>query len=690
MKFCKCVDQPQEYEKIVRLIEGGQELAALDRVNQHLAKTPNAAWLLAIKGELALSLREIDTFKDTAQRFLKLKPNNPLALIMRSFQSLLDHEPLDSAARLLLEGLAESREGMPRLAVTSTQLLCDQLRGSQKAPLRFFWSRLMAQFRDSAGVENEQEEALPLDNLLAMSPVPITPTPSGAQWTERSNEVAALISAFRHAQAETKLRSILRDYPDQPDLLTRLLEVQSVLLDQEGATATARKLGGLRTLPEADRDYFAALALEIENGQPALRIGGLSLYCEIDSEEAARERLAKVDDVAEADQEMTQGLKQLLAVSVEDEVPARAVFNVSVQRQLASGEHVKEPVGFVALFGRQTDKPARALIVCYGISQVRPQFEKIVAALGSGAELPDPSAPRTFHYLEMIDRGGHRSVDGKPVPLTLAERSEGLIDSFCSLPFPALEGLTPLDAVEQEPRRAMVRALLTHLEGAHHLMTEPGTIERLYQRLGFERPRNTLASGDEDIQARTFLDLTRIDVSQLSERQLGQLFATALAQDIVNLGYCVSQEVLKRPRSEALDSMRASALNVLSQYASTAEEMLSLLEQLEEALVGRNLSPGSAIMRRYSVLEGLGRGDEARDTLATAFRKYPNDPYLTSVWQYIGQQIRRSQADASVDDRELLSRMVRHSEPEPESGLVLPGQSSAPEGGQSKLWLPGS
>ena len=31
MKFCKCVDQPHEYETIMRLLEGGQEVAALDR-----------------------------------------------------------------------------------------------------------------------------------------------------------------------------------------------------------------------------------------------------------------------------------------------------------------------------------------------------------------------------------------------------------------------------------------------------------------------------------------------------------------------------------------------------------------------------------------------------------------------------------------------------------------------------------
>jgi hypothetical protein len=61
LKFCKCVDQPQDLEAVIRLIEGGQALAALDRINQLLAKTPNTAWLLAIKSELALSMEVFET-----------------------------------------------------------------------------------------------------------------------------------------------------------------------------------------------------------------------------------------------------------------------------------------------------------------------------------------------------------------------------------------------------------------------------------------------------------------------------------------------------------------------------------------------------------------------------------------------------------------------------------------------------
>ena len=68
LKFCKCVEQPQELETIMRLAEGGQELAALDRINQLLAKTPNTAWLLAIKCELSLAMQEFETFRETAIR----------------------------------------------------------------------------------------------------------------------------------------------------------------------------------------------------------------------------------------------------------------------------------------------------------------------------------------------------------------------------------------------------------------------------------------------------------------------------------------------------------------------------------------------------------------------------------------------------------------------------------------------
>jgi len=82
-KFCKCGANQHvaEVEKILRLMDGDQDLSALDRINGHLPKLPNAAWLYALKGKILLRLGEQTSFVEVAQRFHKLKPDNPMALV---------------------------------------------------------------------------------------------------------------------------------------------------------------------------------------------------------------------------------------------------------------------------------------------------------------------------------------------------------------------------------------------------------------------------------------------------------------------------------------------------------------------------------------------------------------------------------------------------------------------------------
>ncbi len=334
MKYCKCVDQPQEYEKIVRFIEGGQEIAAMDRVNQLLTKTPSAAWLLAIKAELAMALQEHDTLRETVHRFIKLKPDNPLALTMSAMVSLSDGEPVEQGVRTLLDGLAESRESLPSMVVEALQLLCVRLRNSPQSSFRFFWVRLLERIGEQAQMLDGPVEpgGLRHDSLLSMSPVNVPAVPSSAAWAERANEVVALITAFRYAQAENKLRTILRDFPDQPWPLMQLLETQLVLLDQAAATTTARKLSGLRELDETSRDYFLALALELEAKHESIAPATISRFVEVESDDVVNQALNSLSFVKIWDSPTVRGIAGALAQSVEDEVPAKYVWNVRLEK----------------------------------------------------------------------------------------------------------------------------------------------------------------------------------------------------------------------------------------------------------------------------------------------------------------------------------------------------------------------
>lgn len=702
MKFCKCVDQPHEYDKIVRFIDGGQELAALDRINQLLSKTPNAAWLLAIKGELALSLREIETFKDTAHRFLKLKPDNPLALVMRSLVALMDQEPHENSVRYLLEGLAESREGIPRLGLTAMQLLLGQMRRSDKATLRFFWSRMLREFLQQAEIEDEKADDEPSsnDNLLTMGTGGFLKRTSSDPWAERANEVHALLSAFRYAQAETKLRSILRDYPDQPTLLSLLMHVQMVLLEQDAATITARKLSTLRDsagFGDEQRGFYGAIAIEIEKGQPNTHNATRTRYCEIASDEAAREALAQLDGVIAIpdDPKVDAGVRQFVAQSVHDEVPAKQTYNVTVNKTLPTGGQYVAAAGTIALFGRQTDKPARALVVLFGTPDTAEIFDRIIAAIGPVADLPDPSAPREYAYLDLLERGRIYSEDGVLTStLTLIDVSDAVIEDFVTTPFKVLGNSTPLEAAELEPKRAALLSLLTHLEGLHHLVVQPDTIPRIYERLQLTRPVANFENVSDLLNETSLVAITRFDIPSLSDEELGTAFSIAFGFQIRNMMTYVSKEILARPEAIGLKRLRAAALNICSGLAEDPEEALQLLDELEAVLAQDGHSPGTVVMRRFSILNELGRPEQASNSLIAAFAKYPTDPYLLSVMQYINERGRREKVEGKLDDVQLLSRMNRRTdideEDAVESGLVLPGHAQANDASKSKLWLPGS
>lgn len=691
MKYCKCVDQPQEYEKIVRFIEGGQELAAMDRVNQLLAKSPSSAWLLAIKAELAMALQEHDTLRETVTRFIKLKPDNPLALTMSAMVSLSDGGPVDQSVRTLLDGLAESRESLPSMVLEALQLLCVRLRNSRQASLRFFWVRLLERIGEQAQMlEGPVEQSgLRHDSLLTMSPINVPAIPSSAAWAERANEVIALITGFRYAQAESKLRNILRDFPDQPWPLMQLLDTQMVLLDQAGAAATARKLGGLRDLDETIRDYFMALSFELEEKQSGISPVTVSRYVEVESDDLAIQSLSTLSNLVSWEPEAVRAVANVLAQSVGDEVPSKHVWNVRVEKRDEQGQPYSVQGGMVALLGRQTDKPTRVLISLVPLAPAEETLAQILNALQPKGELVDPTSPRHGHYLDIMGRRPYKlREDGSYEGLGDELAVQSMAEDFLNLPFPALENLNPLQAVEQEPKRGLVRALLTHLESCHQTDFPVGLTRELYKRLNFVWPETDIEALDKS-EATSLLQLVRCDMSKATDSQLIKLFLTGLSLQIQNLRSSASEELLNRPRNAELDKLRIAALQIKVRNVKDPAVALQMLEETEQLQAAQNYSVGETIMAQIELLSQLGREDEAGMRLSQAFRKYPNDPHLMSVRDYFMQQAR----GGMVNDGQMLNRMVtRKPETESsESGLVLPGQeSSGDSSGKSKLWLPGS
>src|SRR5690606_23293997 len=106
IKYCKCKESLPELDRIMTMLGEGHVVPALDRINRVLEEHPDAAWALAIKGRVLLDLSEYESLSDNAERFVRLQPNNPLALTQRAASQVFRNQ-IAEATDSILEALTE-------------------------------------------------------------------------------------------------------------------------------------------------------------------------------------------------------------------------------------------------------------------------------------------------------------------------------------------------------------------------------------------------------------------------------------------------------------------------------------------------------------------------------------------------------------------------------------------------------
>ncbi len=695
LKFCKCVEQPQDLETIMRLAEGGQELAALDRINQLLAKTPNTAWLLAIKCELSLAMQEFETFRETAIRFLKLKPDNPLALVMRAMVACNDDEPLENAARYLLQGMSESRETFPTMTIPAIQVLIRTMADKGKLSMVGYWCDVLSSMMPNAEPDEESPLKDPTLNLLAKTPARVVDSAQGSS-KERLAEVTALTRTFRYPQAETKLRAILRDVPDQPTVLSHLLRAQHAQLDQEGAYATAKKLSENMQISADDRAHFLALAFEIEPEQKSIDSPMMVRYCEVDSDERIHEALDKLDIAQSYSGQEAEQMRHFYAAAVNDEVPAKRVFAVydrpfSVdQAQIigapaVDGSEIAQFVATVVTFGKQTDRPARVLVVARHLAQQKSQLDRLLETLQLGNEITDHQIPTSSPY-PLLLRRPKVLVATPGAQLSIEQRGRELVEDFLNCQLPILENQTILEAAQDERKRAVIRGLLVHLEGEQSFVVPRSSIDEVYSRLNLPRPTLTVNPQSESIQLTSVIDLDRIDSHQLSDNQLQAIAGRAVALGAYRTYFHSATEILSRDSLKESPS-RVAALSGMISFETTLDGKIQYCAELEETLEKAKAPIGRVVIQRMTFLQAAGRQQEAQECLLNAAKNHPNDPFLLSFMQYVMEQSRGRGPSPAMGG--MGGMMPGDDVQETEGGLVLPGQSESPAS-KGKLWLPGS
>ncbi|MEM8735750.1 MAG: hypothetical protein AAGG44_16065, partial [Planctomycetota bacterium] len=236
-----------------------------------------------------------------------------------------------------------------------------------------------------------------------------------------------------------------------------------------------------------------------------------------------------------------------------------------------------------------------------------------------------------------------------------------------------------------------------HLEGEQSLATDGEPISELYDELGLERSEVPVDADADSLRLTTALDMDRVAVKQLNDRQLKGLMVRAMGLGASRVFYRCAMEVRSRESFDEDSEIQVAAISGLLSMLPGLDDRLSLCDELEAVLQKLNAPAGRVIIQKMTMLQAAGRESEARETLQAGVQKYPNDPYLMSFIQYAmqaqGMQPGGGAPMGSSDD--LAMKMMQNAATKQQSsgGLVLPGQESQPESSGeegSKLWLPGS
>ncbi len=261
IKFCKCKESVSELDRVLKMIEGGQVVPALDRLSTVLQEHPDAAWALAVRGRLLLDLREYDSLTENADRFIRLQPSNPLALTQRAAAKLFRGEVEEGTASIL-EALTESGRDVDAFVLDVASVLAYSL--AQQGV--FLTARVYATLammatgyeggKTAVSVLRQLNSSPAISQLLKAIPDEIR-RPADVDWAERYDEAAGLLHNNKVVLAQSKFESLRRAHLEQPAILSGLLTCAIWRGDTDAQSKLLLRLSACESLDFEQRSAFS-------------------------------------------------------------------------------------------------------------------------------------------------------------------------------------------------------------------------------------------------------------------------------------------------------------------------------------------------------------------------------------------------------------------------------------------------
>ncbi len=710
IKFCKCNEYLAEMDKITRMVQGEQFVAALDQINSHLKTLPSEPWLLALKCDVLLRLGEGEALEEASAKFIRLQPDNPLARMNRAMVALM-RGSLEEAATLYLQAICSPAVEVNSLLLTVLSNMIQFLTEYGNALPAYLHIELASdrfegieQYTASLLARLIQSNSL---SLLSRDSIPSPPSCDDTEFAERYREAIAMMYNGDVPHAKTKLEGIQREFGHQSGILIALLHCKLYLIDTNGAAEICMRLVGDQGLDIAQRAYFFALATELNASKAGTAAKNRVVEYAIDDEEAVETQMGTHERLMTLRDESAKAFVQQLTG---EEVPPRIVcdYRIPVETEKFADLKPALSIGLVAVYGRQTDKPARLLMIyTEGLLEQRDSaFMQILNDLGVKAENPlrDDSTPVTYIGIPNASVAiKSEAMEGKDIPEEeLSDFVQQVrIDALLGSKFPAFNGKTLAEAAKDPAYQAESTGILLHFLASSQTGIELARYRQIHEQLGLAVPSiDEAVDGFDHVGAAYYY---WVDSSKLQPTELLGLIRSAMQRQHVEVfsDYLASLQAAQFPEDMQLEVDLLKRQLALS-LTRTPDERLEHLRDYYAALKANGKPAGQVGIAWFQFLSSLGRQQEASDVLRQVVSENQEDPAVREFVYMLNMQVEQMQRnggrmDPNAVQQGLAKRAMGQAQrrSEESSGLWTPDQGSpssstaSESSGGSGLWIPG-
>ncbi|NNE00491.1 MAG: protein-disulfide isomerase [Pirellulaceae bacterium] len=685
IKFCKCKDSVGELDRVLKMVEGGQVVPALDRLATILQEHPDAAWALAIRGRLLLDLREYDSLAENAERFTRLQPSNPLALTQRAAANIFKGD-IDTATSTMLEALTESGRDVDAFVLDVGSVLAYTLAQSG----RFLTARVYATLAMMAsGYEGGQTSvtvlrqlnSAPTINQLMKAIPPVIERPSDAEWAERYDEANALLRSNKVAQAETKLESLQRSAPGQPAILSGLLTCAIWRGDIEAQGDLLKKLSACETLEFEQRVRFRAMAALVDPETPELSVGVLKLSAEIESAE-------QVEMAMMADSRFVALPADMLGQMRvnEDDVPPRAGFQILDRDKpesletLPEVDDVPEAKAIAFVYGKQTDRSARVEVLDVRTQDVDNVRELLANSTDKVEFTQEPGDPLPLLVaaqppVAMI-RYQAKPAEAEELQQELTARR--MPKSIASAELPLLGGKSLIDTAADDSLLLERTAVVRVVEQYDAIASKSETvISEVYDLAKIEKP-GSIQPSDDEIESLANEDLNRVDPANLSVESKIYLLQRSQQVSATPAIRVMAKTLINAELTEEQKPAKMVAYMTLINASEGSKAALATLEEAKAFAESNELSTANLLLSEVSLRLQSGDGEGFQAALQTLSTRHGNEPEIMAQLQQMLMAYGLIRPDGSP----------RQAPAQQAAGA--PAIAGAPASGGSELWTPDS